>query len=344
MQLRYTTEEILADHPFARLNYFGERRLHGGYDADGVYLSPRTLGRWPAIRAWQASLTSKGGELIDASTRLLHAEHSPTLAQMKVLLAHGVTLPLWNSLSVTGIIEGRGRMLAGIKAPDFQALVEEDISETATAHLNKGLFVSHGLDEGGDGTGAIGAHDQMWYLARDLVLGENAHPVPEIPERGGRPGADGREMPQIPMQHEMLLKQLMNVLMIEIRAERGFAFNVDLMSDPEAFTDRREKATQAAVIVNQIRQDEAPHVAYLQLFISELRMLHFKTKNGPVEGKTFIDPVWARIVAWNSEDVPRNQRKATRESVEACLKARPDGAALLAKYDAVGEPLGVAAE
>jgi hypothetical protein len=344
MQLRYSTEEILADHPFARLNYFGERRLHGGYDAAGIYQSPRTLGRWPAIKAWQQSLTAKGGELIDASTRLLHAEHSPTLEQMKLLLANGVTLPLWNSLTITGIIEGRGRMLASISAPDFQALVEEDISDTATAHLNKGLFVSHGLDEGGDGTGAIGAHDQMWYLARDLVLGENAHPIPEIPERGGRPGADSREMPQIPPMHEALLKQLMNVLMIEIRAERGFAFNVDLMSDPEAFTDRREKAMQAATIVNQIRQDEAPHVAYLQLFISELRLLHFKTPTGAVLGKSFIDPVWARIVAWNSDDVPRIQQQATREQVQACLAALPHGAAVLAHYDAIGQALGVAAE
>ena len=70
---------------------------------------------------------------------------------MKLLLANGVTLPLWNNLTTTGIIEGRGRMLATITAPDFQPLVEEDISETATAHLNKGLFVAHGLDEGGDG-------------------------------------------------------------------------------------------------------------------------------------------------------------------------------------------------
>ena len=33
MQLRYSTEEILADPSFARLNSFGARRLHGGYDA-----------------------------------------------------------------------------------------------------------------------------------------------------------------------------------------------------------------------------------------------------------------------------------------------------------------------
>ena len=338
MQLRYSTDEILTDHPFARLNTFGDKRLHGGFGEDGTYHSPRTFGRWPAINAWRTHLEETGGELIDASTRILHAPHYPNLPQMKLLLASGVTLPLWNNLTTTGIIEGRGKMLASITAPDFQPLVEEDISETATAHLNKGLFVAHGLDEGGDGVSPVGAHDQMWYLARDLVLGENAHPVPEIPERSGRPGSEGREMPQLPIPHEMLVKQLMNILMIEIRAERGFAFNVDLFRDPEAFTDRRAKADQAAVIIDQIRQDEASHVAYLALFISELRGFHFKTANGPsVLGKTFIDPVWAKIVAWNADNVPKTGAEATRALVKNCLKGRADGAALLARFDELAD-------
>jgi hypothetical protein len=324
MQLRYSTEEILADHPFVRPNTFGERQLHGGYDKEGVYRSPRTYTRWPAIQAWRENFEAHGGELIDASTRILQAPHYPHL-------------PLWNNLTTTGIIEGRGRMLASITAPDFQPLVEEDISEMATAHLNRGLFVAHGLDEGGDGGGKIGAHDQMWYLARDLVLGANAHPIPEIPERAGRPGADTREMPQIPPQHEALIKQLMNVLLIEIRAERGFEFNVNLMRDPEAFADRRADADRAANIIDQIRQDEASHVAYLQLFISELRPLHFKTADGVVEGKTFIDPVWAKIVAYGAEVVPRQQRETTRELIASCAKGRLDSSDLMARFDALAD-------
>ncbi|HLK24152.1 MAG TPA: hypothetical protein VKT30_05800 [Caulobacteraceae bacterium] len=337
MQLRYTSEEILADHPYARPNLFGERRLHGGYDADGVYRSPRTAVRWPAIKAWQESLLARGGELVDVSTRILSAPHYPNLAQMKLLLANGVTLPLWNNLTTTGIIEGRGRMLATIEAPDFQPLVEEDISETATAHLNKGLFVAHGLDEGGDGSGKVGAHDQMWYVVRDLVLGEKLHPIPEIPERGGRPGGDTREMPQVPAPHEALIKQLMNILLIEIRAERSFAFNIALMRDPEAFPARPEQAKQAAAIVDQIRQDEASHVAYLQLFVSELRGLHFKAAGGLVEGKSFIDPVWTRVVAWNADNVPTAAARATRELVDRCCKAKPDGAALMERFDELAD-------
>jgi|SRR5580658_1391554 hypothetical protein len=337
MQLRYSTAEILADHPGIRPNLFGARRLHGGYDADGVYVSPRTFGRWPAIRAWREKLLAGGGELIDASSRLLQAPHYPNTAQMKLLLRHGVTLPWWNSLSLTGIVEGRGRMLASITAPDFQPLVEEDIAETATAHLNRGLFLAHGFDEGGDGTSGVGAHDEMWYLARDLVLGENAHPTPVVPDRPGRPGADQREMPELPPFHEVLIKQLMNVLLIEIRAERGFAFSLALMRDPDLFGDRRDAADAAARIVDQIRQDEAPHVAYLQLFISELRGLHFKTAGRSIEGRTFIDPVWARIVAWNAEEVPRAQSRATRALVESCMQTVPDGAALFERFEALAD-------
>jgi rubrerythrin len=144
-------------------------------------------------------------------------------------------------------------------------------------------------------------------------------------------------MPQIPAPYEGLIKQLMNVLLIEIRAERGFEFNVNLMRDPEAFADRRADADRAAAIIDQIRQDEASHVAYLQLFISELRPLHFKTAAGVVEGKTFIDPVWARIVAYGADEVPRAQQRASRELIEACLKSKPDGRALLERFDALGD-------
>jgi hypothetical protein len=127
--------------------------------------------------------------------------------------------------------------------------------------------------------------------------------------------------------------------MIEIRAERGFAFNVALFRDPEVFTDRRPNAERAAVIIDQIRQDEASHVAYLQLFISELRSFRFKTPSGPVEGKSFIDPVWAKIVAWNADNVPKTAAASTRVLVASCLKGRPDGKALLERFDVLGEAL-----
>jgi hypothetical protein len=56
-----------------------------------------------------------------------------------------------------------------------------------------------------------------------------------------------------------------------------------------------------------------------------------------VKGRTFVDPVWAKIVAWNSEDVPRAQQAATRALVEACLASRPDGTTLLKRYDELAD-------
>lgn len=335
MKLIYSRDEILADGPYARPNSYGTRRLHGGFDATGSYVSPRTLGRWPAIRAWREQLLAEGGELIDASTQVLRAPHYPSPAQMKLLLQHDITLPLWNSLTTIGIIEGRGRMLTAVTAPDFQSMIDGDISGTATAHLNKGLLLAHGLDEGGDGTYGIGAHDAMWFLVRDLVFGENLHPIPETPAREMRPGSDLREMPALPPEAEGLIKLLMNVLMVEIRAERGFAFNLALLRDVELFTDRRDKAELAASIVTQIQQDEAPHVAYLQLLISEIRHFQFKSPDGTIEGRALIDPIWAKVSAWHANQVPFMQRQATHELVKGCLAHRQDGPSLMKTFDAL---------
>jgi len=38
-------------------------------------------------------------------------------------------------------------------APDLQAIIVEDIKDSACAHLNEGLLYAHGMDEGG-GSGA----------------------------------------------------------------------------------------------------------------------------------------------------------------------------------------------
>ena len=333
MKLIYSTDEILADGPYARLNFFDGRRLHGGFDANGTYISPRTHERWPAIRAWRDKLLAEGGELIDASTQVLRVPHYPSPAQMKLLLQHDVTLPLWNSLSIIGLVEGRGRMLTTVTAPDFQSMIDGDISGTATAHLNKGLLRSHGLDEGGDGTHRIGAHDAMWFLVRDLALGEHLHPIPEMAAREVRPGSDLREMPALLPEAEGLIKLLMNVLMVEIRAERGFAFHLALFRDKELFTGRRDRAELAAMIVSQIRQDEAPHVAYLQLLISEMRHFQFRTPGGRIQGRAIIDPIWTKVSAWHANQVPSIQRDAARELVKECLAHRKDGTSLMEAFD-----------
>ena len=120
----------------------------------------------------------------------------------------------------------------------------------------------------------------MWFAARDLVFGKDAYPLVEAPTSISRE-VDGREMPQIPEGLEQLIRMLMNVLMIEVRAESFFALCCRLFRDPELFTDRREEAELAALIVERIRADEASHVGYLQVVVSELRSFTWR-----VGGKT----------------------------------------------------------
>ncbi|HUJ73351.1 MAG TPA: hypothetical protein VL359_00775, partial [bacterium] len=110
-RLQYTRDELLREHAYARPHVEYGYRLHGGFAEDGAYLSPRQLVRAPAVAHWQAQLQARGWPLLDADRRLLRHGSYPGLAQQKVLLRHGLERTLWNSLSITGIVEGRGRVL-----------------------------------------------------------------------------------------------------------------------------------------------------------------------------------------------------------------------------------------
>lgn len=333
MTLVYTTEELLADHAYAEPHVEAGYRLHGGFDAEGRYISPRTLNRWPAIRAWTRALQFRGHDLVDSSQALMVRGNFPNVAQQGLLLKHGLAQTLWDSLSVTGVVEARGRMLATVEAPDFQAIVDEDISATATCHLNKGLLRAHGLDEGGDGE--IGGHDKMWFAVRDMLFGAHAFPHAEAPESLAKPDL-GRQMPTIPADHERWILLLMNVLMIEIRAENFFNFCTAVMRDPNNFADRRAVAMHAADLVDRIRQDEASHVGYLTAVISELRSFTYVTEDGArVSGAAFIDPVWRGMVEWHAVTNVDWDRAETRKEFEKLFSMRPDGSALLNRFDSL---------
>ena len=335
VQLSYTRDEIMADHDYAQPQIEAGYRLHGGFDAAGNYISPRTRNRWPAVKAWEAQLATRGFPVIDASLRLLKRGPYPTVEQQKYLLGHGFGETLWNSLTITGVIEARGGMLAQAVAPDFQAIVVEPLAETALGHLNKGLLAAHGYDEGGQKSLGIGGHDDMWFAVRDALFGKNAYPMPEVPASIGRPESN-RRMPQIPKEYEDWILLLMNVLMIEVKAESFFSFCQGIMRDPTNFTDRRPAASHAADVVERIRTDEAIHVAYLATVVSELRSLTIKTVDGKTApGAEIIDPVWNQMIEWHAvtnADFGRNQ---SRDAILGRLKAKPNGAALAATFDSL---------
>jgi hypothetical protein len=346
-RLRYSRDDLMRSHPYARPHVAAGYRLHGGFlddgTEDGAYVSPRTLVRWPAIRAWGEALEGRGWPLIDATGDLLKRQGYPTFEQHELLLKEGFGRTLWNSLSITGIIEARGQALCTVTAPDIQALVVEDVADTAAAHLNTGLLYAHGADEGGDpASPGEGAHDAMWFAARDLVFGAGAYPVPEAPASISR-DVEGREMPQLPEGYEQFIKFLMNVLMIEIRAESFFSLCCSLFRDPALFTDRRADAELAAVIVERIRADEQSHVGYLRVLISELRSFTWRTVGGGrSSGAAILDPVWAHMVEWHGRierDLAAVRTRAGLETQIIAARGEAAGRRLLAQLDALEERL-----
>jgi hypothetical protein len=322
-------DELLSSHDYASPQIEAGYRLHGGFLGDGRYASPRTLARTPAVERWAQAVIDNGGTLIDVSRGILPGELWPNYAQAKLLLKAGLDRTFWTSLTTTGIVEARGAVLCTVTPPDFQPLVTQDLSGTLTGHLAKGLLWAHGADEGGDpGNRAIGAHDVMWFAVRDLVFAKDAYPMPEV-ERVTRTEPE-RQMPQIPAAHENLIKLLMSVLVVEVRAESFFTHCCTLLRDRELFVGRRGEAEHAAELVERIRQDEAIHVRYLQVFVSELRQFTF----GGVKGATFIDPIWDRVRGFVQPERQRVMQAAIR--AEAEQKLGPDRARkLLADFDAL---------
>lgn len=315
----YSRDELMAEHAYAKPQVEWGYRLHGGFDDKGRYVSPRTLNRWGAVEAWQEQLKGRGGSLIDATVKLLKRGNYPSLQQESLLLANGLGQSLWNSLTVTGVIEARGRALCEVEAPNFQDIIVEDLAGTCTGHLNKGLLYAHGLDEGGNPAQGEGGHDAMWFALRDLLFGKNAFPIPEIPQSLSRPEA-GRRIPLVPKMYEDWILLLMNVLMIEVRAESFFAFCTAVMRAPENFRDRRAEAAHAADLVERIRTDEAIHVAYLQTFVSELCNFTFKGEKGErVPGATLINPIWNDMVEWHSVTNAEFQQAQARDGLLALI-------------------------
>ena len=143
-------------------------------------------------------------------------------------------------------------------------------------------------------------------------------------------------MPQIDKIYEDWILLLMNVLMIEVRAESFFSFCTTLMRSPDVFRDRREAANHAAELVERIRTDEAIHVAYLQAFVSEMRSVTIKCLNGErIKGSQMIDPIWEGMIHWHAVTQADFSREQGRTAIIARLNKHANGGALVAKFDAL---------
>jgi hypothetical protein len=343
-QLIYSQTELMSEHAYARPQVIDGRRMHGGFAVDGRYMPPRAKGRNLALDAWTRALRARGGDLFEADSTLLTGARMPNVEQQRLLLRNGLGQTFWNGLTTTGKIEGRGRVLAEMKFPDLQQIVVEDISEMAIGHLSEGLLIAHGLDEGGEPDKGIGGHDVMWFVARDLVFDRNAYPDVEPPASIARPEAGRRWMPELPPEYEAMLSLLMNLLMIEFRAEIGFATTQQVFRTPDLFADRRAAAEQGAEIIERIRTDEEIHVRSLRLYLGELSSVTLKTVDGGrVAGAEVIDRFWQGLLDWATLEQPRLAAQQQYELIKARILEHPNGGALLREFDALGRVEAAAA-
>jgi hypothetical protein len=333
MSLVFTEDELMLDHPDLAPHVVAGVRMHGGFRPDGTYQPPRALVREPALGAWQLALMERGGAPLNADASLLGGVRLPTVEQSRVLLRHGLGETFWNTLTITGKIEARGRLLAEIQFPDLQPHIVDDISEMAIGHLGKGLLKAHGFDEGG--VPGIGAHDAMWFAARDLAFGVGAYPDVDPPENIARPETGSRFMPELQPQIEGLLSLLMNLLVIEFRAEIGFAATQQILRTPDLFVDRRAEAEEAAEIVDRIRADEDIHVRSLRLYLGECAAVTFRAEDGStVRGSELIDRFWGGLVGWATVEQPALAADQQREVLRRRILAHPDGEQIWAEFQA----------
>ncbi|MCB1001608.1 MAG: hypothetical protein KDB40_20120 [Acidimicrobiales bacterium] len=334
-RLVYTYDELMRDHEYARPHVVAGHRMHGGFLADGTYQPPRALVREAALDAWTTALRARGGDVLDADASLLGGVRLPTVEQSRVLLRHGLGETFWNGLTITGKIEARGRLLAEIEFPDLQPHIVDDITEMAIGHLSKGLLYAHGIDEGGQPELGIGGHDVMWFVARDLAFGAGAYPDVDPPDNIARPEAGMRFLPEVPAAVEGLLSLLANLLIIEFRAELGFAATQAVLRTPDLFVDRRAEAEEAAEIVGRIRADEEIHVRSLRVYLGELAQVRFRTiDGGSIAGADLISRFWDGLVRWATVEQPRLAAEQQRTLIEERIARHPDAGRIRAAFDA----------
>jgi hypothetical protein len=340
LQLDYRSEELLASHDVAEPLLAGGIRCHGGFLADGTYVSPRSRFRRPAIDAWQRHHRELfRTEILGAPLDTWPGAY-PNVAQARFLLRAGVRQPMVAVLTRIGTAEGLGANIRSLSPSDLQPHFAEDIRGTALAHLNRGLIEAHARDEAGWETEA--GHDRMWYAARDLAFEH-----PEVTDQteatmarlgfsrvGPPPRILTGPLADVDPGLELLLTTMIRVLFIELKAFHVFAWAEEVLSD----TDLVAGDGEAARIVSYIRADETPHVEYLRTALTEARdRTVIGTSGRRHPGSAVVGALWDALMTESRTIVEDRNRAATVAEVERALEGHPRSADLLAEFHALGK-------
>src|SRR2546427_3246436 len=282
MRTEYSSDELLAEHAYEHPLALDGVPCQGGF-VGGRSVSPRTLWRAPAIASWQAPLPA--GELAAVldpiSARV--PPHFPGVEQTKLLVRHGVTVPLVRILTIIALVEGfGGDVLRLVALPPLVERVRDPIDGTALAHLGA-LFEAHARDEAG--------HRRMWELARDIALDKPVIPKDLAPTMA--PPAAPRLLPEVAADLEALILRMLGVLVVEVFAVEAFRWAKEVLGDPALFRRHEEART----LIGYVQQDEAPHVGYLATALAELRSRSLAgASGGTVAGRELIDRARDMIV------------------------------------------------
>lgn len=349
LQTEFSAEELLADADIVEPHFVGGVRCHGGFDADGRYVSPRTRYRWPAIHAWEAQRKTQFSSPILDVPLDTWPESFPNAEQSKFLIRNGVREPTIGALTRIGTVEGFGVVLRSLTTPSFRECFEEDISGTAIDHIDRGLFEAHARDEAGYGNEA--GHDRMWFVARDIAF---EHPpiedmrarmlarmgIDQTAQSAAQAAASRRAAESqriLPADVDFLLEvvvtRMIGLLLIEISAFHGFSWAESVLSD----TDLVAGDGAAAEIVSRIRCDETPHVAWLRTALSEMRDRTWLGSRGRTyKGADMIALLWDRALA---DSLGRRRQENLRfiiDEIEAALTGRPDADDLMEEMLSLG--------
>jgi hypothetical protein len=350
-QTVFTESDLLATHPLEEPLVAGGIRCHGGFDATGAYVSPRTLHRRPAIDAWQAQHHEQfGTSLLEVGLDAWPA-HYPNLKQAQHLIASGVPEPLISTLTRIGTVEGFGSMIRYSVIPPLEPRFAEDITGTAMDHLGRGLYEAHARDEAGYQD--EGGHKQMWFAARDIAF---EHPPTEDETElmlfrmgiAGPPGTGPVDLAavraaavanriwpdDVDFDLEMLVERMARLLLIEISAFHTFAWAEELLADPDLVAGDGGGAR----LVSYIRADETPHVEYLKTVLSEMRDRTVIGDSGTKhDGTDLVGRTWRRALGDSLGDRRKATLDVTMAEVEHAVAGRRRGPEVLEEFHALGD-------
>jgi hypothetical protein len=346
LQVEFAEVELLAQHPFEAPLIAGGVRCHGGFDGDGKYMSPRTLNRIPAIRAWQLQREEQFNTPILDVALERWPEHFPNVPQAKFLIANAIREPIISTLTRVGTIEGFGGGIRYSAIKNMQEHFDEEIRGCAMDHLDRGLFEAHARDEAG--YEEEGGHKQMWFAARDVAFESpvDEADIADIMKRmgfGGAPQMTPEEaralalqnmvFPDIALELEQTIQRMVRLLLIEISAYHTFAWAEEVLSDRKLVAG----AGAASALVSYIRQDESPHVEYLKTVLSEMRDRTFKGQSGKNhEGTKIITKYWETALADSLGARRQGNIQMSYNEILHALQGKPKAKDILAEFHSLG--------